>query len=51
MNINYGLFTPLEEPARGPRAERKGMQRGRILDRAARDFAAWVEAQGFPPAG
>jgi len=51
MNINYGLFAPVQEPARGPRAARKALDRGRILDRAARDFAAWVEAQDFPSAG
>ena len=51
MNINYGLFASLDETARGPRGERKALQRSHLLDRAARDFAGWLEAQRFPPAG
>ncbi len=51
MNINYGLFAPLEEPSRGARGERRALQRGRLIERASRDFAAWLEAQAFPGAG
>ncbi len=51
MNINYGLFAPLGEPAKGSRAERKALQRSHLIERAGRDFAAWMEAQGFPPTG
>jgi methylenetetrahydrofolate--tRNA-(uracil-5-)-methyltransferase len=51
MNINYGLFAPLDEPPRGPRGERRALQRSHLLERAARDFTGWMEAERFPPAG
>ncbi len=51
MNINYGLFAPLEEQTPGPRGERKKLERSRLLERAAREFDAWLEAKGFPPVG
>ena len=51
MNINYGLFAPLEEPAKETRGRRRALARSRLLERAARDFDTWLEAQGLPPIG
>jgi len=51
MNINYGLFAPLEEPGKGKRGRHRALARSRLLERAACDFDAWLEAQGLPPIG
>lgn len=40
MNVNFGLFTPLDE-ARGGRKGRKDRYRG-YTDRAKEAFAAWL---------
>jgi methylenetetrahydrofolate--tRNA-(uracil-5-)-methyltransferase len=42
MNVNFGLFPPLEA-ARGGRKGRRDRYRG-YTDRAKRDFAAWLAA-------
>jgi len=48
MNINFGLFPPIEAPTTGPDGKRlKGEARGRarkraLADRALADFAAWL---------
>ncbi|PCD76759.1 methylenetetrahydrofolate--tRNA-(uracil(54)-C(5))-methyltransferase (FADH(2)-oxidizing) TrmFO [Pseudothioclava arenosa] len=43
MNVNFGLFPPLEE-ARGGRKGRKDRYKG-YTDRAKEDFAQWLAAQ------
>jgi methylenetetrahydrofolate--tRNA-(uracil-5-)-methyltransferase len=48
MNVNFGLFPPLEDPVVGadgkrPRGKDKGLARKRALSRRAReDFEAWL---------
>ena len=53
MNVNFGLFPPIEEPRvdgegkrlRGPE---RGMARKRLLSaRAGRDLSAWIERTGL----
>ncbi len=44
MNVNFGLFPPLEE-ARGGRKGRKDRYKG-YTDRAKESFTAWLAAQG-----
>src|SRR5579863_3695051 len=55
MNVNFGLFPPIEEPrldANGARLRgpERGVARKRALSlRAARDMEAWLGAQRAPP--
>ena len=50
MNVNFGLFPPIDEPLVGESGKRlrgpeKGMARKRAMSRRAeRDLAAWLEA-------
>jgi methylenetetrahydrofolate--tRNA-(uracil-5-)-methyltransferase len=52
MNINFGLFPPIEAPARGPDGKKlKGEDRGRAkklaqAERALADIARWSAAHG-----
>lgn len=46
MNSNFGLIDPLEEPVRD-----KQRRRERLVERARRDFTAWMERAGVEPAG
>ena len=46
MNVNFGLFPPLEE-ARGGRRGRRERYKG-YTDRAKADFAAWLEPARVP---
>ena len=46
MNVNFGLFPPLEE-ARGGRRGRRERYKG-YTDRAKADFAAWLEPACVP---
>ncbi|HVB89659.1 MAG TPA: methylenetetrahydrofolate--tRNA-(uracil(54)-C(5))-methyltransferase (FADH(2)-oxidizing) TrmFO [Beijerinckiaceae bacterium] len=54
MNVSFGLFAPIEAPARGPSGERlrgneKSAARKRALaERALRDLQAWIEAAETP---
>ncbi len=43
MNVNFGLFPPLED-ARGGRKGRKVRYKG-YTDRAKADFAGWLEVE------
>ena len=53
MNVNFGLFPPLDEPAVGAAgAKLKGKQRGAakkrlIADRALADLGTWLATQTF----
>ena len=56
MNVNFGLFPPIEEPRvdeagkrlRGPE---RGVARKRLLSaRAGRDLQGWIEASSIPTA-
>lgn len=44
MNSNFGLLDPLRERIRDKRAKRE-----RIVERARRDFAAWMREHGIEP--
>src|SRR5690606_33639401 len=44
MNSNFGLLDPLRERIRDKRAKRE-----RLVDRARRDFAAWMREHGIEP--
>ncbi len=46
MNVNFGLFPPLED-ARGGRRGRKDRYKG-YTDRAKADFAAWLTPEAVP---
>ena len=53
MNVNFGLFPPIEQPLTGedgrhPRGAEKGVARKRAMSRrAGRDLAAWLEADAL----
>ena len=49
MNINFGLFAPLEPEAPAPRGAGKKLEKARILERAGRDLDEWAAARAFPP--
>ena len=44
MNANFGLLDPLAEPERDRRRKRE-----RLVERAQRDFQAWMEAESIEP--
>ncbi len=44
MNSNFGLLDPLQERIRDKRAKRE-----RLVERARRDFAAWMREHGIEP--
>ena len=46
MNVNFGLFPPLDE-ARGGRRGRKDRYRG-YTDRAKADFTDWLAGAAVP---
>ncbi|MEO0982926.1 MAG: methylenetetrahydrofolate--tRNA-(uracil(54)-C(5))-methyltransferase (FADH(2)-oxidizing) TrmFO [Pseudomonadota bacterium] len=56
MNVNFGLFPPMEPPKTGPDGKRlKGKEKGRakkaeMSARALRDADAWLDAQAAEPA-
>src|SRR5690606_20229550 len=49
MNVNFGLFPPIEAPSHGPDGKKlKGEERGRakklaLAERALSDLAAWLD--------
>ena len=55
MNVNFGLFPPIDGPLRGPEGERlrgpeKGAARKRALSaRAMRDLEIWIESAPHGP--
>ncbi|MDP3938314.1 MAG: FADH(2)-oxidizing methylenetetrahydrofolate--tRNA-(uracil(54)-C(5))-methyltransferase TrmFO, partial [Deltaproteobacteria bacterium] len=62
MNINHGLFAPVEEAdidaalrqgaiagLQGGRRSRREARKAATLARAGRDFSAWLSESGFPP--
>ncbi|GAB5389836.1 MAG: methylenetetrahydrofolate--tRNA-(uracil(54)-C(5))-methyltransferase (FADH(2)-oxidizing) TrmFO [Alphaproteobacteria bacterium] len=49
MNINFGLFPPMDEPLpKAKKSERKKMRRKQITDRARRDLADWTAPVAVP---
>jgi methylenetetrahydrofolate--tRNA-(uracil-5-)-methyltransferase len=46
MNSNFGLLEPLAEPIRD-----KAARRGRLVERAHEDFAAWLDREGIASIG
>ena len=45
MNVNFGLFPPLDLPGRSRKADRKRL----YTDRARADLAEWLISSGHPP--